>query len=95
MLAWAAEVSLARQLLVDWLRMSMAAPQVHCCCCCCCTTATTALQERAALLALARSQVDYALGSAGRSYVVGWGLNPPLRVSCAARCINQRHAVKG
>ncbi|KAI3425705.1 hypothetical protein D9Q98_007681 [Chlorella vulgaris] len=43
-----------------------------------------ATEERAALLALARSQVDYALGSAGRSYVVGWGLNPPLRAHHAA-----------
>ncbi|EFN57879.1 hypothetical protein CHLNCDRAFT_8109, partial [Chlorella variabilis] len=36
-------------------------------------------RNRAAAIALAKSQVDYALGSAGRSYVVGWGTNPPLR----------------
>ncbi|EFN55441.1 hypothetical protein CHLNCDRAFT_133737 [Chlorella variabilis] len=40
--------------------------------------------ERASLLAFARSQVDYAMGSAGRSYVVGWGVNPPLRPHHAA-----------
>jgi hypothetical protein len=31
------------------------------------------------LLALARSQVDYALGSTGRSFVVGFGATPPER----------------
>ncbi len=29
--------------------------------------------------AFAKSQVDYALGSTGRSYVVGYGVNPPTR----------------
>ncbi len=29
--------------------------------------------------AFAKQQVDYALGSAGRSYVVGYGVNPPTR----------------
>ena len=46
--------------------------------------ATACLQNRAAAIALAKSQVDYALGSAGRSYVVGWGTNPPLRVGLPA-----------
>ena len=38
------------------------------------------LQSRAAAIAFARSQVHYTLGSAGRSFVVGFGQNPPLRV---------------
>ena len=42
-------------------------------------------QNRVAAIALAKSQVDYALGSAGRSYVVGWGTNPPLRVGLPVR----------
>lgn len=29
--------------------------------------------------AFAKTQVDYALGSTGRSYVVGFGVNPPQR----------------
>lgn len=45
---------------------------------------------RAAALSFARSQVDYALGSSGRSYVVGWGVNSPKQPhhassSCANR----------
>ena len=28
-------------------------------------------------MALAQSQIDYALGSTGRSFVVGFGVNPP------------------
>jgi len=33
----------------------------------------------------AKSQVDYALGSTGRSFVVGFGINPPTHVHhCAA-----------
>jgi len=27
----------------------------------------------------ARSQIDYALGNGGRSFVVGFGNNPPVR----------------
>lgn len=34
---------------------------------------------RASAVQWARSQVDYAMGSSGRSYVVGYGINPPLR----------------
>ena len=33
--------------------------------------------SKAAELQFAQTQVDYALGSAGRSFVVGWGHNPP------------------
>jgi hypothetical protein len=29
--------------------------------------------------ALAKSQIDYILGNTGRSFVVGWGVNPPSR----------------
>jgi hypothetical protein len=37
--------------------------------------------NRAAAYRFAKAQVDYVLGLAGgRSYVVGWGTNPPLRV---------------
>lgn len=43
--------------------------------------APAASQERTTLLKFAKSQVDYALGGAYRSFVVGWGTNPPLRVS--------------
>lgn len=48
------------------------------------------LQFRKATYQLAKSQVDYALGSTGRSFVVGFGASPPLRVhhrgaSCPAR----------
>ena len=32
---------------------------------------------RQAEIMYARRQVDYALGSAGRSYIIGWGENPP------------------
>lgn len=42
------------------------------------------LQVRAAAIDFAGSQVDYMLGSSGRSFVVGWGTNPPLRVSAVA-----------
>ena len=35
--------------------------------------------------AFAKSQVDYALGSTGRSFVVGCGVNPPTHAQhCAA-----------
>ncbi|PSC72455.1 Endoglucanase A [Micractinium conductrix] len=47
-------------------------------------------QTRRSYVAFARSQLDYALGSAGRSFVVGWGARPPLRAhhpgaSCPGR----------
>jgi hypothetical protein len=32
---------------------------------------------RAAEMVYAQAQIDYCLGSAGRSFVVGWGNNPP------------------
>jgi len=35
-------------------------------------------------LAYAQSQVDYALGSSGRSFVVGYGVNPPTQPHHAA-----------
>lgn len=38
---------------------------------------TPSASERAADLAYAKRQLDYALGSAGRSFVVGFGTNPP------------------
>ena len=45
--------------------------------------------KRAAEVEFARRQVDYALGSAGRSYVVGWGHYPPLQPHHAgASCPN-------
>lgn len=37
------------------------------------------------MIALAKAQVDYALFSNGRSYVVGLGVNPPVRVSAGSR----------
>jgi hypothetical protein len=41
-------------------------------------------------LQFARSQVDYAMGSSGRSFVVGYGVNPPLRAHHAgASCPNR------
>jgi len=33
----------------------------------------------------AKSQIDYILGDAGRSYVVGYGNNPPTHVHHRAR----------
>jgi hypothetical protein len=39
------------------------------------------LQTRVAAYRMAKTQIDYMMGGAGRSYIVGWGLNPPLRVS--------------
>ena len=33
---------------------------------------------------LARSQLDYVLGSTGRSFVVGWGVSPPVNAHHAA-----------
>ena len=38
---------------------------------CCCFDRL--LQERAQAIAFAKGQIDYALGSAGRSYVIGFG----------------------
>lgn len=35
--------------------------------------------DESANLELAQSQIDYALGSTGRSFVVGFGVNPPQR----------------
>jgi hypothetical protein len=35
-------------------------------------------KQRAAEIKYAQRQVDYALGSTGRSYVVGWGASPPV-----------------
>jgi len=41
-------------------------------------------------LQFARSQVDYAMGSSGRSFVVGYGVKPPLRAHHAgASCPNR------
>lgn len=37
-------------------------------------------QARTEALNFGRLQVDYALGRMGRSYVAGFGTNPPLRV---------------
>lgn len=37
-------------------------------------------QARTEAIAFGRLQVDYALGRMGRSYVSGFGTNPPLRV---------------
>lgn len=44
-------------------------------------TITACLQNRTDAIAFARSQVDYALGAHGRSYVVGFGKNWPQQVS--------------
>lgn len=45
---------------------------------------------RAAAIDFAKSQIDYMLGAAGRSFVVGWGTNPPLRCHhSAASCPNR------
>lgn len=43
----------------------------------------------------ARSQVDYALGSSGRSFVVGYGQNPPERVHHAGASCPDRPAACG
>lgn len=40
--------------------------------------------KRTSLVTAAKETIDYALGSTGRSFVVGWGFNPPLRVHHAA-----------
>ena len=37
------------------------------------------LEQRAREIAFAKSQMDYALGSTGRSFVGGYGVNPPVR----------------
>ena len=37
------------------------------------------MQHRKQLVAFAKSQIDYCLGSSGRSFVVGFGTNPPVR----------------
>lgn len=45
------------------------------------------LQDRTAFIAFAKRNLDYCLGSTGRSFVVGVGTNPPRNVSsccCAA-----------
>lgn len=36
------------------------------------------------MVKFARVQVDYSMGATGRSYIVGFGRNPPRRVSCIA-----------
>ena len=46
--------------------------------------ATAPLQDRANLIALAKPQIDYALGSTGRSYLSGWGTNGPRNPHHAA-----------
>lgn len=46
-------------------------------------------QARTEALNFGRLQVDYALGRMGRSYVAGFGTNPPLRVrslKCWSHC---------
>ena len=48
--------------------------------------------KRAAAIQFAKSQVDYALGSSGRSYVVGYGQNPPLRAHHRAASCPDRPA---
>ena len=37
-------------------------------------------QDRIALVKFARVQVDYCMGATGRSFIVGFGRNPPRRV---------------
>ena len=44
-------------------------------------------KQRGAEIRYAQRQVDYALGSTGRSYVVGWGASPPVNwYHAAASC---------
>jgi len=45
----------------------------------CLLVAQNGIGDVAAARAFAKQQVDYMLGSAGRSYVVGFGVNPPER----------------
>ena len=46
----------------------------------CMLVADSGIGNGAAYRNFAKSQIDYALGSTGRSYVVGFGVNPPQRV---------------
>ena len=41
--------------------------------------------------AWATQQVDYALGSSGRSFVVGFGVNPPVRPHHRGRSVVAIH----
>lgn len=54
-------------------------------------TQDTSLKDR--LLNFAQRQVDYAMGAGTRSYVVGWGYNPPDKVHHAAASCPDRPAV--
>lgn len=49
----------------------------------CFLAADTGIGDVATYKAFAKKQIDYALGSTGRSFVVGFGVNPPL--SCHHR----------
>ena len=51
------------------------------------------MQDRATALAFAKSQIDYCLGSTGRSYVVGWGITQALRVCAPGERLCQAHIV--
>lgn len=51
-------------------------------------------QDRAALVKFARVQVDYAMGATGRSFIVGFGRNPPRRVSSELLRSNRRHGLR-
>jgi endoglucanase len=50
---------------------------------------------QARTVAWARSQIDYALGSSGRSFVVGYGNNPPQREQHAGASCPDRPAPCG
>lgn len=45
----------------------------------CLLVADSGIGNAANYKAFAKQQIDYALGSTGRSYVVGFGVNPPLK----------------
>jgi hypothetical protein len=45
----------------------------------CLLVADSGIGNAAAYKAFAKQQIDYALGSTGRSYVVGFGNNPPVK----------------
>jgi hypothetical protein len=45
----------------------------------CLLAADTGVGNAASYRAFAKQQIDYMLGSTGRSYVVGFGVNPPQR----------------
>lgn len=47
------------------------------------------------VISWARSQVDYAMGSSGRSFVVGFGVNPPVREHHAGASCPDRPASCG